>query len=514
MQKRTAASAVEHGAPQKKVKFDPLHAGHLAPDNATTGRSRPQASRGAGSSDGDGDERSFAGEEEALMEQDVGLGAASTARKRVNTDGYDSDSSLSEDELDGASRRGKGRTDKAPTLDSEAGPADEDVDMFGEPPSAALVEDDARAPARASRKNGKSGTRAGGKDDFLEMDDIEGQDFSTEREYMDIVDEDVEDDVDAEFQSHGVSAERRQGHTSGALSRDQNGHDGDDEDDDDDDEIDDEVGALGRKRNAPKLDSFNMRAEMEEGAFDEDGNYIRASKDKRDSQDDWLNDVSRKDMERAREAQRAQAEARQRQQDAAGGGLAADASVGDMLAELIGFLQTGETLLEALQRHGGGKSGVRTGPRRRRDKQSATSEGASKDSSEKRRIERISAIADRLMTRTELEVYDSERERLIRQYKAITGREYHEAGSFESNGRANGDDEDDMFAAAPASEKQWEFFWAGAEESINGPYSQNEMRDWAREGYFQQSQAYARALDVGESADWTLIAPGTAIFDT
>ncbi len=53
------------------------------------------------------------------------------------------------------------------------------------------------------------------------------------------------------------------------------------EDDDDvelarqEEDIDEEVGAGGSKKHAPKIDAFNMQQEQEEGAFDEAGNFIR-----------------------------------------------------------------------------------------------------------------------------------------------------------------------------------------------------------------------------------------------
>ena len=469
MQKRTSLES--GGSHKKKVKFDPHHAGHLAPERRV-GSSR------AGRSD-----TSDAVEDE-LMETDVGIGA--THRKRVNTDGYGSDSSLSEDELDAGTRRGRGRTDKAPTLENESGPMDEDDDMFGEPPSRDADLDEMHPHDSAGKGNGKG---KGKQKDFLDLQDIEGQDFSTERQYMDIVDEDNDDDeVEAELHSHGVeSAARRH-----RLHR---------QDDVGDEEVDDEVGALGRKHNAPKLDSFNMKAEMEDGQFDQDGNYIRAAKDKQDSQDDWLKDVSRKDIQRAREAQ---AKRRQDEMDRMDEDVASLGSTGEMLSELIDFLQTGETLLEALQRHGGARQSAQrhASRRQRKQEQAIGNVAATEDTAERRSIRRISAIADKLMSGTEIEVYDSERERLIRQYKAITGRDYRPIP-------ANGQD-----AAQAGTEKQWEFYWAGAEDSINGPYGQGEMHDWWQDGHFKQAEAYARPAASGEDHEWQRITDDENMFDS
>ncbi|CAG8685224.1 12603_t:CDS:1, partial [Ambispora leptoticha] len=49
-----------------------------------------------------------------------------------------------------------------------------------------------------------------------------------------------------------------------------------------------------------RIEAFNMKAEMEEGKFDDAGNYIPNKKDPNEFHDNWLQGVSRDDIKKAR----------------------------------------------------------------------------------------------------------------------------------------------------------------------------------------------------------------------
>ncbi|CCG80571.1 Putative uncharacterized protein [Taphrina deformans PYCC 5710] len=383
--------------PAKRAKFDGRHATKLAPEETFD-----------------------------PLEADIAVG---TARKKdVKLDGYASDSS---EEGHGVKR--------APTLENEAGPVDEDDDMFGEAPSK-----QADHVVRDKDKGGK-GER------FLELNEIQGQDFSTKTDYMDIVDDD----------------------------------EGDEDEEDDDDSVDEEVGALGKKRNAPKLDGFNMRAEMEEGKFDAEGNYIRTAKDQKDNQDDWLKDVSRKDIAAAREAvERRQQEESQRMQ------AEDERSVAELLAELIGYLDRGETLLEALSR-----LGATTGPKRK----GHGKRGAGVDPTVAKQVERMTELANRLMADSQIDVYDTEKEGLARAYKRETGIDLPLPA------------DDSKITLHDDTPTMWEFVWAGAEESINGPYDKDTMKSWLEDGLLTTDTATALVRRIGEI---TFIEASQALFNS
>lgn len=371
--------------PNKKVKLDELNPAHLAKTESYD-----------------------------PLEEDIGVGAA--RKKDVKLDGYASDSS---EEGHGIKR--------VTDLSNEAGPVDDDDDMFGQAPS----KDASHTAKDADKKQPR----------FLDIGEIQGQDFKSRSEFMDIVDDDAEDEED-------------------------------------DEEIDEEVGALGKKKNAPKLDSFNMREELEEGKFDEDGNYIRTAKDQKDNQDDWLQDVSRKDIQAAKEA----VERRQREEmerDA----VVDSVTLAELLTELIRFLDKGETLLEALQR----SSGPSKRPKRRKDRKSKGKDPEVDNSSS---IKRITEVANQLMAKTELDIYDTEREGLIRAFKKETGEEFLETRSRDTDEIMLDNDQQDT----------WEFVWQGKEDVINGPYPTTTMLSWYDGGLLGSTTSIALVRRVGSDS--------------
>lgn len=322
---------------------------------------------------------------------------------------------------------------KSPSADNKTVASDNDDDMFGERP----------------RKNDKSGKN----DDGNETD---GQEQETHTNFMDIVDE--EDTME------------------------QGDYDSDEK----------EVGALGRKTNAPRIDAYNMLAELEEGDFDESGNYVRKMKDQKDNQDNWLKTVSRKDIDAAREAvhRKKQEEVeRIRKEDEEEG----EASIGDLLMQLISFLDRGETVLDCLARLGASSKGIRR----------KKSKGKEPENPHVLAIEKLTKIASLIMRKApQIDVYGTEKEGLARIYKRESGIELDL-----TRGRDEVMQDDDE----PLSKECWEFVWMGAEDSINGPYDTQTMQSWLQDGLLRQSDGkQALVRRVGEI---TFIEASMATFD-
>lgn len=119
------------------------------------------------------------------------------------------------------------------------------------------------------------------------------------------------------------------------------------------DEPEDEDDAERRKKAGMgfELSSFNMREEMEEGKFTEDGNYVRTF-DPHGVHDRWMDGLDEREIKLARRRKREQEkkqkekmEAEERELEESGGKVALE-------KELLGMLKKGETVLEALQRLG------------------------------------------------------------------------------------------------------------------------------------------------------------------
>lgn len=439
----------EEDSDPKRVKFDVRNPSKLAPE---------------------------AREDDAVLDADVIGGSNATKRGAVNLDGYDSDSDNDEFNTR-ASRRKKGAVDILQQMDNydsrdgsaggqtgEDDEADDVDDMFAEDDD----NEDKPAPTEDDDDTGKGKKRV----QFMDTADITGQEAHSR--------------------------------TGGTVRLD----DGEDSDDEEEAElaaqeegVDEEVGAGGLKRNAPKLEAFNLRAEEEEGRFDKDGNFVRRAGDPDAVHDNWLDGTSKKEIRKAAEAhEKREAEARKQRIEEDG------VLVPDLLKMLITNLEKAETPLEALQRLGKGQVKTKKIPqwklkklKKKKEEEGMEVDQVAEEDPEQARIKAaISAItdaADKLLSRDYEEVYDQERELLVREYRRETGEEW-----VEPERRA---DEDE--AAAPASSRMWEFRWTdgrdGAEKQ--GPFDGTAMKAWQDAGYFGEGVEFRPA---DEGAEWTRVA--------
>lgn len=399
----------------KKPRFDPRNPSTLAPDNDD--------------------------EEDPALEADVIGKGAGVKRNAVNIDGYDSDSST---ENFDARAETKNKKD-APPKDE-----DDDDDMFAEEDKDDEQDEDTR---RGEKK--KKQLR------FLEDHEIEGQE-------------------DTSKSGGHVAAELHVGKGKRTQEADSSSESGDDEERDRlDSDVDEEVGAGGKKKHAPKLDAFNMRAEQEEGRFDEAGNYVRKAFDPEAAQDAWLDGVSKKDIKRAKDAHdklEAKRRDREREEDSI--------TTSEVLSKIIQHLDVGETPMEALVRWGKAvpkKKSNNWAKRKKSQEMDVEADPAQEAAAAKAKeaIDAITECASRLSDRGVEDAYDLPREMIMRQYKRETGEDWKN----------------------PNPETvQWEFHWVNAPEGdINGPYDAETMRAWNQSGQFEAGAEYRR---VGET-EWS-----------
>ncbi|KAK0626158.1 hypothetical protein B0T14DRAFT_509281 [Immersiella caudata] len=435
----------------KKVKFDVRNPSALAPST--------------GDDDGEGDDG-------VLAEDVIGGAGRATKRGAVNIDGYDSDSDNETFNARAEARGKKGKeaedVDLAEVMDNYSskggGGADEDddeVDMFG----GSHDEDEDKAVGKG--KGGKKGKEVR----FLDEDQIEGQEYASK--------------------------------TGGTVKL---GDDGSSDDDDEDieaaiaeEDVDEEVGMGGLKKHAPKIDAFNMRQETEEGAFDEAGNYIRKAADADAVHDRWLEGLSKKEIKKAAEAQeKRDAEQRQKQRE--------DDSIltGDLLKSLILRLELGETALEALARLGKGLTKPKKVPKWKQKKSKSGGDAMEVDAEKepedpkqvkiKQAISEITDAADKLLGRDYPNVYDTERERLVRIFRNETGEDWVEPPSLE-------EDEEE----APTENTMWEFRWVDGRDDAEkqGPFDGPTMKAWQDAGYFGEGVEFR---PTGKENGWARVA--------
>ncbi|KAF7900640.1 uncharacterized protein EAF01_007942 [Botrytis porri] len=428
-------------------------------------------------------------EEDVVLDADV-IGSRGTGTKRgaVNIDGYDSDSDNEgfDARADARAKGKKGEVNLAEALDGyskeKPGAAngktdlEEDADMFADLEDEFADGDEDESELKA-RKRGKEVQ-------FLKEDEIEGQ----------------------------VLGSKSGGHVSGNFALDPKGklstHAMDDQESSDDEEdavlaaqeedVDEEVGAGGLKRNAPKVDAFNMKAEQEEGKFDANGNFVRNAADRDAVHDTWLEGISKKDMKKAAEAHEKREEERRQKR------LEDDAMLlSDILRTLILRLDKAETVLEALARLGKSQVKIKKIPKWKLKKQIHKDDSMdvvaekSEDPEQTRIRDAINAItgaADQLLISGQTDVYEQEREMLIRQYRRETGEDWEEPPEEVAMNEENG----------PAPTKMWEYRWTDGRDGAakQGPFDGPTMVAWQDAGYFGEGVEFKR---VGEG-NWSGVA--------
>ncbi|KAK5711881.1 hypothetical protein LTR15_012225 [Elasticomyces elasticus] len=433
--------AREHDSTSKKPRFDYRNPSTLAAD---------------------------APEEDIILDADViGKAGPQTKRNAVNIDGYDSDSD--NDNFDARAAERERRKEGGAGKGQKSKDEDED-DMFADMEEAVqgtVDGDDDEELGREGKKK-KKDVR------FLDQTEIEGQ----------VMNSKSGGHVAADLLVGQKGKQRAQSVESTSES-------GSDEErdllpDEMEEELAAEIGAGGKKRHAPKLDAFNLKQEEEDGRFDESGNFVRKAMDPDAANDSWLEGLSKKDMKKARDAQEKR-DSERRQKD-----LEDDATTtSDLLSRLIAQLETGETPLEALQRL---QKGQKVKPKEAKvpkwkqkklkdnmDIDSADVNGGAEsdpaEESRKKAVEAVTGAADALYSREQHDIYDAEREVLMRQYKRETGEDWQPPSARIAN-----------------DVSQWEYRWSDARDGVerHGPYDGATMMAWQEAGYFGDGVEFRR----------------------
>jgi CD2 antigen cytoplasmic tail-binding protein 2 len=411
-------------------------------------------------------------EEDAILELDsIGKGGQGTKRNAVNIDGYDSDSS---NEGFDARADAKAAEAKRNTAKNRKSQDEEDADMFAD-----LEEDFEDGDEDEDLSSGTKKKRKEVK--FLEQDEIEGQvlksksgghvpaDFSLQEKQR-AIDENDESDSDEEIAQLRAQEEA----------------------------IDDEIGAGGLKTNAPKLDAFNMKDELEEGRFDTSGNFVRKAVDPDAVHDTWLEGVSKREMKKAKEA------AEKREEEMRLKGLEEDQVLtSELLSRLIVNMERAETVLEALARLGKGKK-QKNKPKWLNKKRSKASGDVkddmdiekAEDPVERRRreaVENITSAASALLSRGQHEIYDEEKEMLMRQYKRETGDDWQDPPTPA---------EEEGGSIAPSGDRAWQYRWTDGRDGEYGPYHGSEMKAWYDSGFFENAEFKPAE---GDSTTWSRV---------
>lgn len=436
-----SSTAMPPKATQKQKRTHPDEAGRSA-KKTRFAQDSPSGSK-VGSHLDDETAEGLTGEEFAKQVMEDLEEGGKSRKGRVKTEGYDSDSS---DDGEGVveSRKEELRKNKD----------DDDLDMFaGDEGGAKDVDDD--IPGKKKPK-------------FMNLGDIEGQEFGDG--------ENVSDD--------------------------------DDEPEDEDDAI-----RKAKKGMGYEMSSFNMKDEMEEGKFAEDGTFVR-SFDPHQVHDRWmegLNDDEIKKARRSRKKMEEREQERQRHDEEEG----LNRSKEELELELLDWVRPGETVLQTLGRLGSEKkkSEPKSGAKAKGKAAKATLDpsldvdpGAAHPSQhpENSAIDRVTALASALMALGNLHIYEETHRTLVFSVK--------EAGLKPRDWVPP--------SAAPAKDlsTKYEYRWAplylksappgGAKaEDTFGPYSREELVAWRDASYFGPAGDRIQLRRVGDDrwAGWEIV---------
>lgn len=402
-------------------------------------------------------------------------------RGRVVTAGYDSEEDDSGEDSENEDEEGHETARKSQRErggKAKVAGIDEDDDMF-----------DLEKGSDDEKEKGDA--KSGSNKRYLQLGEIEGQEFGEEK------DEEKDRDLELEIES------------------DDEENDEEDEDDNDEDINNEENGLSGVKKQKKnkvgydpedmggKLDSFNMKAEMAAGRFDEEGNYIANAKDPHADHDQWLTgNYSRKGIKAAKEAQ-AKRERQRREEEAQRDAKALDED--ESKKRLVECMCGGETVLEALQRLGAASKREAKASSSAKKTAGSLSQGKSKADSEgnasKAMLEEVTSLASDLMARYGLvNIYDETYESLLRDVRRSgLVRETWDPARVATNVQEG--------STAPAQESEqdqgqkqqdtrlFEYRWSPAYLSITsqapdpdiktfGPFGVKDLLAWKGSGFF------------------------------
>uniref|UniRef100_A0A3B3CLC4 CD2 antigen cytoplasmic tail-binding protein 2 n=2 Tax=Oryzias melastigma TaxID=30732 RepID=A0A3B3CLC4_ORYME len=295
------------------------------------------------------------------------------------------------------------------------------------------------------------------------------------------------------------------------------------------DDVEGQEGATIDYDEGVSITPFNLEEEMEEGHFDSEGNYF--IKKEKEIKDNWLDNIDwvkireqpfkkkkkglgAKRVRRAGDEDEAEEEKQREEKQGDGDEQEEEEEEEEMPVEdplasytqhqlteaVVELLEPGETVAAALRRLGGlgGKKG------KLRKENEPTKE--SKRDAEK--LDKLTALADRLVGSGMFEIYQHTYEKLGFLMKSMKSKK--PAADRQNPGGSDEEDELDMFGdkfdekvgekdeeedKKVSDEVMWEYKWDNKDNSeIYGPFTSQQMQGWVDEGYFSDG-VYCRRVD-------------------
>ncbi|XP_070779557.1 CD2 antigen cytoplasmic tail-binding protein 2 [Enoplosus armatus] len=280
---------------------------------------------------------------------------------------------------------------------------------------------------------------------------------------------------------------------------------------------------------------FNLEEEMQEGHFDSEGNYF--IKKEQQIRDNWLDNIDwvrikeqpfkqkkkglgakrtrrvgdedEAEDEKRREEQQADRENEEEEEEETepAEDPLASYTQHQLTEAVVELLLPGETVATALRRLGGLGG-------RKKGKMREDSEPTEETKRDTEKLDRLTALADRLVGSGMFEIYQQTYEKLAYLMKSMSSkrpavRQKPSGGDDDEEGNELdmfGDKFDDMHGGRSEDKEEeedrrvtdevmWEYKWDNEDNSeVYGPFTSQQMQDWVDEGYFS-SGVYCRRKD-------------------
>ncbi|KAK1798367.1 hypothetical protein P4O66_007834, partial [Electrophorus voltai] len=283
---------------------------------------------------------------------------------------------------------------------------------------------------------------------------------------------------------------------------------------------------------------FNLHEEMQEGHFDSEGNYF--IKKEENIRDNWLDNIDwvkikEQQVKKKKKGLGAKRRRRPGDEDEAEEERQREERQGDdddddeeeeeepqedplakynhhqLIEAVVGLLLPGETVSTALRRLGGLGGQKKKGRLREEGEAGQEAEKGEEPNRDTEKLERLTALADRLVGAGEYEIYQQTYEKLAYKLKGMQQRQVAKprakkeededeldmfADQFdEQHGRGKGDEEEEEDESRVSDEVMWEYKWENKENSeLYGPFSSQQMQEWVEQGYFKDG-VYCRRID-------------------
>lgn len=230
-----------------------------------------------------------------------------------------------------------------------------------------------------------------------------------------------------------------------------------------------------------RVTGFNLNDEMDEGHFDENGNYV-PQRDKEAAEDVWYEEAN---------IYKPKAPAVEEDSDSDEAPLRSRL---ELLKAILGALHPGETTTKAMRRLGGQPVADRK-----------FRAGASKPVAAPADLAAVSALTEAMnevLAGGYIDIYQDTYEKIAHEIRQLE-RDPADIVFDKGGAQHDGGDEGGAAAEAPADDPNavmFEFKWENKPEAeVHGPYSARHMLDWQDQGYFP-GEVFCRETRKGPDA--------------